>query len=146
MTAVHGRCPGRQLGEFGGRQGALRQWSMLWFASLVPSFLYERFFARSSQEDPAVSGFSYYVENPIPVRDLGGARVRYVFGFGPTLTPPGWNPAFSKFGKSMNVSLTYTLPAVEERLAERYLDLIEAEAMGMAAQETPLAAAMAPSP
>ena len=78
------------------------------------------------------SGFSYYRQLPALPRTLGGASVRNLWGAGPLPTPPAWNPTFSIYGQTLNLSLTYARPAISDALAEQYVACVEREILDVA--------------
>lgn len=117
----------RQYERFVQSNGGLSQWALLWAASWVHPWTYARTIGPILGRTRYATGFSYYGEVQRPLRRLGDAVVTNIWGGGPTTVPPGWNPTFSRFNDSLNLSLTYSLPAVADATAQRYIDLIEEE-------------------
>lgn len=120
----------RQLEAFLAAQEDLCQWAALELAASLHHWCYDWIFKLPLLTKRYSSGFSYYGEIPEHLKSLGGAAVRNIWGGGPTTTPPAWNPVFSRFGERLNLSLTYTRPAISDELACRYLELIRAEVLG----------------
>jgi len=118
----------RQLADYAARQGDLAQWSSMWMASALRIWMYDLLLRMPLGFGSLSSGFSYYGEIVRPIRSIGGAAVCNVWGAGPMATPPGWNPVFSRFGDTLNLSLTYNRPGVPDELARRFVELIEEEA------------------
>lgn len=108
----------------------LAQWTMMRAASLIHAWFYPLIFRLSMGVNVLSSGFSYYGVIKQPGRSIAGATITNCWGGGPLPMPPGWNPVFSKFGSELNLSLTYTRPAVSDELAGRYVELITSEAFG----------------
>ncbi|MFQ5425217.1 MAG: hypothetical protein ACE5F9_14725 [Phycisphaerae bacterium] len=121
----------RQLEDFRKSHGGLMQWAALWWASLMHTWTYGLIFRWPRLAPSFNTGFSYYGEIAEPFRTLFGARVTNLWGGGPTTVPPGWNPVFSRFDKGLNLSLTYSRPAIRDPLAHRYVELIERAMFGM---------------
>lgn len=114
-----------QVQQFLARRGDAAQWAMLETASLVHAWFYPLIFRRFFTSGAYSSGFSYYGEIESPLRRLAGAEVLNIWGGGPTTTPPGWNPVFSRYGDRLNLSLTWSPAAIPDALAERYARHIE---------------------
>lgn len=117
----------QQLQEYRQHKIDLAQWTLMWSASFIPVWFYDLIFRLPLGNTAFSSGFSYYGEIASPLRSLGGFRVTNLWGGGPTTTPPGWNPVFSRFGDKLNLTLTYSWPIVSDELASRYAELIESE-------------------
>lgn len=115
----------KQVQQFLARRGDAAQWALLEAASLVHAWFYPLIFRRFFTAATYSSGFSYYGEIESPLRRLAGADVLNIWGGGPTTTPPGWNPVFSRYGDRLNLSLTWTPPAITDEMAERYASAIE---------------------
>jgi hypothetical protein len=105
----------------------LTQWAMMWAASFLHKWSYPVIFKLPLDLVEFASGFSYYGEIAEPIRSLCGTRVLNLWGGGPTTSPPGLNPVFSKFEDRLNLSLTYDRHLVSDPLVHRFLALIEAE-------------------
>ncbi len=120
-------CILRQLQLFLASNGDLSQWAMLHFAAMVHPWFYRWLYKLPLGVDRFASGFSYYGEIESPLSHIDGAKVVNIRGGGPTTTPPGWNPVFSKFGDRLNLSMTYSRPAISDESAVRYVTLIESE-------------------
>jgi len=118
----------RQFNTYLETQSPLKQWAMIWAASFARASVYQWLMRLPLGLEALSSGYSYYGEISRPLRDFCGAKVSNLWGASPLPTPPGWNPAFSKFGDQINLSLTYARPAIDDELARRYVDLIEEEA------------------
>jgi len=119
----------QQLAAYHETGTPLKQWAMAWLAGTMRASVYQHVLRWPLGFEALSSGFSYYGEAAHPTRTLCGATITNMWGNGPSLIPPGWNPAFSKFGDSLNASLTYARPAISDALAVRYLALIEDEAL-----------------
>ncbi len=119
----------KQLVAYHETRTPLKQWAMAWLAGTMRASAYQRVLKLPLGFEALSSGFSYYGEIDPPTRTLCGATITNMWGIGPSLTPPGWNPAFSKFGGGLNASLSYARPAISDELAARYFDLIEEEAL-----------------
>jgi hypothetical protein len=115
----------QQYQEFLARRGDAAQWALLQAASIVHAWAYPLIFRFPIASGTFSSGFSYYGEIESPLRGLAGAKVANIWGGGPTTTPPGWNPVFSRYGDRLNMSLTWTRPAITDDLAGRYASYIE---------------------
>lgn len=124
-TAALGAEIQAQVQRFLACRGGAAQWALLEAASLVHAWFYPRIFRRFFTGGAYSSGFSYYGEIESPLRRFAGADVLNIWGGGPTTTPPGWNPVFSRYGDRLNLSLTWTPPASPDALAERYASYIE---------------------
>lgn len=124
-----GEAIARQLDDYSARNGELAQWAMMWMASAMRIWMYDIMLRMPIGFGSLSSGYSYYGEIPRPVDALGGATVVNLWGAGPMVTPPGWNPVFSRHGDRLNLSLTHNRPSVPDELAGRFLDLIEEEAV-----------------
>jgi len=120
-----------QIEDFRRSHGGLMQWAALWWASLMHTWTYGLIFRWPRLAPNFNTGFSCYGEITDPLRTLLGARVTNLWGGGPTTVPPGWNPVFSRFGDGLNLSLTYSRPALNDRLSQRYVELIEQTMLGM---------------
>lgn len=119
----------RQVAAYHASRTPLKQWAMAWLAGTMRASVYQRVLKLPFAFEALSSGFSYYGEIDPPTRTLCGATITNMWGSGPALTPPGWNPAFSKFGDGLNASLSYARPAISDGLAARYFALIEEEAL-----------------
>lgn len=117
----------RQLKRYHERDVPLMQWAMIWVAASSRAGFYQLLMRLPLGLEALASGFSYYGEISRPLRTLGGARISNLWGAGPLPTPPGWNPVFSRFDEKLNLSLTYTRPAISGDLARRYVRYIEQE-------------------
>jgi len=115
----------QQLNQFLARRGDAAQWALLQAASVVHPWFYPLIFKFPFAGGAYSSGFSYYGEIESPLRSLAGAEVVNIWGGGPSTTPPGWNPVFSRYGDRLNMSLTWTRPAISDDLARRYASYIE---------------------
>jgi len=116
-----------QFQEFLRNHVDLTQWAMMWAASFLHKWSYTLIFKLPLDIVEFASGFSYYGEIAEPIRSLCGTRVLNLWGGGPTTSPPGLNPVFSKFEDRLNLSLTYDTQLVSDELANRYVELIEGE-------------------
>jgi len=116
-----------QVEAFLAAGGDIAQWALLELAALWHAWFYHLIFKLPLSVNRCSSGFSYYGGIKGHLRAIGNARVRNIWGGGPTTTPPAWNPVFSKFGEQLNLSLTYSRPAISDDLARRYAELIEDE-------------------
>jgi hypothetical protein len=101
--------------------------SVMWMLSHLRLSMYQSLLKLRLGYLPLASGFSYYGEIDPPIRYFGGAKVTNLWGTSLVATPPGWNPAFSRFGRGLNLSLTYACPAVSGELAGQYANYIEEE-------------------
>jgi hypothetical protein len=119
----------QQLATYHETRTPLKQWAMAWLAGTMRASVYQQVLRLPLGFEALSSGFSYYGETAQPTRTLCGATITNMWGNGPSLIPPGWNPVFSKFGDTLNASLTYARPAISDDLAARYLALIEDEAL-----------------
>lgn len=117
----------RQINDFIQTQGHLAQWSLIWLASFMRPFMYQWALRLPLGLESLASGFSYYGLIPQRARHIAGARITNIWGCAPMGMPPGWNPIFNKFEGKMNLVLSWTHPAIPEKLAHRYADLIEKE-------------------
>ena len=117
----------QQVQRFLAARGDVAQWALLELASLWHAWFYHWIFRLPLSVNQCSSGFSYYAEIKNHLKTIGGAKVINIYGGGPTTTPPAWNPVFSKFGDNLNLSLTYSRPAISDEWARRYADLIEDE-------------------
>lgn len=117
----------RQVEAFLAASGDIAQWALLELAALWHAWFYHLIFKLPLSVNRCSSGFSYYGEIKGHLRTIGNARVKNIWGGGPTTTPPAWNPVFSKFGEQLNLSLTYSRPTIGDDLARRYAELIEDE-------------------
>ena len=120
----------KQLQSFLERSGDQAQWALLEAASLIHAWFYPAIFRFAFAGAAYSSGFSYYGEIDSPLRRLAGADVTNIWGGGPSTTPPGWNPVFSRYGDRLNLSLTWTSPHIPDTLAERYASHIEEAILG----------------
>lgn len=120
----------RQVNAYLETETPLKQWALIRAASVARASVYQWLMRLPLGLEALSSGFSYYGEIARPLRLFCGAEVTNLWGASPLPTPPGWNPAFSKFGDQINLSLTYARPAIDDALAHRYVDLIEEEAFG----------------
>jgi hypothetical protein len=120
----------RQLDEYRRQDGHLAQWAMIWAASFMRTSFYEWVFRLPFGFESLSSGFSYYGEIRPPLTVFCGLKMLNFYGGFPLGTPPGWNPAFSRFQDRLNLSLTWNRPDIPDPLAERYAELIEAEVLG----------------
>lgn len=114
-----------QLQSFLERNGDKAQWALLEAAALIHAWFYPTLFRFAFAGAAYSSGFSYYGEIDSPLRRLAGAEVTNIWGGGPSTTPPGWNPVFSRYGDRLNLSLTWTRPHIPDTLAHRYAACIE---------------------
>lgn len=114
-----------QLRHFLDCKGDASQWALLEAASWIHALFYPLIFRFPFAAGAYSSGFSYYSAFPFRLRTLPGAKVTNLWGGGPIATPPGWNPVFSRYGDCLNLSLTWTRPAVTDELATRYASYIE---------------------
>ncbi|MBX3393971.1 MAG: hypothetical protein KF841_01250 [Phycisphaerae bacterium] len=119
-----------QLTSYHERRGDLLQWTMMWAASLIHAWVYELVFALPFGGGSFATGNSFYGEIDSPVRRMGDATVSNLWGGGPNTTPPGLNPVFSRFADRLNLTLTYTRPAISDATAAEYVKLIECEMTG----------------
>lgn len=117
----------QQVQQFLSARGDIAQWALLELASLWHAWLYHWIFKLPLSVNQCSSGFSYYAEIKNHLTSIAGAKVVNIYGGGPTTTPPAWNPVFSKFADNLNLSLTYSRPAMSDEWAVRYADLIEDE-------------------
>ncbi len=118
-----------QLDAYHQRQGPVAQWAQMWLASRLRARHLEWVMDRVNPLGTLCSGFSYYREIADPVRRIAGAAVTNCAGGGPSPTPPGWNPTFSRYRDKLNLTLSYSKPAVDDDIARRFVELIEAEAL-----------------
>lgn len=118
-----------QLETYRRGQGAAAQWAQMWAASWMRPGHYEWLLRRTQLFGTLCSGFSYYGEIARPVREIAGATITNCAGGGPLATPPGWNPTFSRFGDTLNLTLSWNEPAVSDELAHRFVALIEEQAL-----------------
>lgn len=126
-VAAVGRIIQEQLTDYLARRGDILQWTMMWAASLIHAWVYDIIFSLPFEGGRYATGFSYYGEIARPLRKLGGAKVVNLWGGGPNTTPPALNPTFSRFDDRLNLTLTYTMPAVSDATAADYVRLIERE-------------------
>ncbi len=136
-TLVHDRAAltaeiGRQLAAYERADLATRQWALSWAASFARAGFYQVLMRLPLGFEALSSGFSYYRQLPALPRTLGGASVRNLWGAGPLPTPPAWNPTFSIYGQTLNLSLTYARPAISDALAEQYVACVEREILDVA--------------
>jgi len=115
----------KQFQEYLSQEIDMAQWAMMWAASSLHEWFYKLIFKLPLDIGDCASGFSYYGEIAEPVRNFGGATVLNLWGGGPTTTPPALNPVFSKFETRLNMTMTYDKQVINEKLAQRYVDLIE---------------------
>ncbi|HWL92249.1 MAG TPA: hypothetical protein VNT79_01830, partial [Phycisphaerae bacterium] len=120
-----GKAIHAQLTDYLARRGDLLQWAMMWAASLIHAWAYELIFSLPFGGGRFSTGFSIYGEIDPPVRKIGGATVVNLWGGGPNVNPPALNPVFSRFGDRLNLTMTYTRPAVSDETAEEFVLLIE---------------------
>ncbi|HKQ47196.1 MAG TPA: hypothetical protein VJZ71_03890 [Phycisphaerae bacterium] len=113
-----------QLQAFLEVRGDKAQWALLEAAALIHAWFYPALFRFAFAGAAYSSGFSYYGEIDRPLRRFAGAEVTNIWGGGPSTTPPGWNPVFSRYGDNLNLSLTWTRPHIPDALAERYANFI----------------------
>lgn len=118
-----------QLQTYLDNRGDAAQWSLMSLAGLLPFIAHRWIFGLRMFTAHFSSGFSFYAELHPPLRHVGGMPITNLWGGGPTTVPPGMNPVFSRFDKSLNLALTYSWPVVSDELARRYAALIEAEAL-----------------
>jgi hypothetical protein len=104
--------------------------SVMWMLSHLRLSMYQSLLKRVLGGAPLASGFTYYGEIDPPIRSFGGSKVTNIWGTGVVATPPGWNAAFSRFGETLNLALTYARPGVTDELAGQYTDHIESEMFG----------------
>lgn len=121
-----------QVQQFLAAQGDIAQWALLELAALWHAWFYHWIFKLPLSVNQCSSGFSYYGEIKGHLRSIGGLKVLNIWGGGPTTTPPAWNPVFSKFGDQLNLSVTYSRPAISDDLAQRYVNLIDSELLSPA--------------
>ncbi len=114
----------QQLGDYHHNHVDIMQWAMLWTASLMRVSVHQLLYRLPLGFENLSSGFSYYGEIAHPVVSIAGAKVVNVYGGGPQPTPPGMNPVFSSFKGRLNLSLTWNSPAIPDKLALRFLKLI----------------------
>lgn len=125
-----GELIANQLTDYHTRRGDLLQWTMMWAASLIHAWVYELVFALPFGGGLFASGNSFYGEINPPIRRIGNVTITNLWGGGPNTTPPGLNPVFSRFGDRLNLTLTYTRPAISDATASEYVKLIECEMFG----------------
>lgn len=118
----------RQLNEYSGTEMQRKQWAISWAANFSRAGFYQLLMRLPLGLEALSSGFSYYGTIRAPIEAICGARITNLWGAGPLPTPPAWNPVFARFGNTLNLSLTYTRPAISDELAARYIGYIE-EAM-----------------
>ncbi len=104
-----------------------KQWAISWAASFARAGFYQMLMKLPLGLEALSSGFSYYGGIRAPIDAIEGARVVNLWGAGPLPTPPAWNPVFARFGDTLNMSLTYSRPAISDELAESYTNYIEEE-------------------
>lgn len=119
----------RQLQLYRDARTPLSQWAMVWAASCSRTWFYQWLMRLPLGLENLASGYSFYGEPQNPIRSFCGATVTNLWGGGPLPTPPGWNPVFSRFADKLNLSLTYSRPAIDEPLARRFVQLIDSEAL-----------------
>jgi hypothetical protein len=117
----------RQVQEFLAIKGDLAQWTLLEAAALLHPWCYPWIFKLPLTVARCSSGFSYYSGAKVELEWFVGAKVLNSWGGGPTSTPPAWNPVFHRYGGLLNMSVTYSRPAIADELGTRYADLIESE-------------------
>lgn len=115
----------QQLQAYQQARGDVAQWSLMSLAATARFVVHRWIIGLRTFATLFSSGFSYYGELHPPLRSVDGMRISNLWGGGPTTTPPGMNPVFSRFGQSLNLALTYAWPSVSDELAERYLAHIE---------------------
>lgn len=120
----------QQLQAYLDAHGDLAQWTLMSLAALLPFPAHRWIFSSRMFKAHFSSGFSFYGEHHPPLRSVGGLPITNLWGGGPTTIPPGMNPVFSRFDKSLNLALTYSWPIVSDEIANRYVELIQREALG----------------
>lgn len=117
----------RQLTEYSRQDMQRKQWAISWAASFARAGFYQWLMKLPLGLEALSSGFSYYGGIRAPINAICGAPVTNLWGAGPLPTPPAWNPVFCRFGDTLNLSLTYSRPAISDDLAVRYMAYIEEE-------------------
>lgn len=117
----------RQLADYSENDMQRNQWAISWAASFARAGFYQWLMRLPLGLEALSSGFSYYGGIRAPIDALCGARVTNLWGAGPLPTPPAWNPVYSRFGDKLNLSLTYSRPAITDEMATQYLTYIEEE-------------------
>ncbi|MEK6643588.1 MAG: hypothetical protein AABZ08_06730 [Planctomycetota bacterium] len=120
----------QQFQDFLSRQMDMSQWALMWAASFIHKWSYSMIFKLPLSIAAFSSGYSYYGEIAQPIRSLCGRRVLNLWGGGPTPTPPGLNPVFSKFEDRLNLCLTYDTQVISDEMARRFVELIETQMFG----------------
>ncbi|MCB9851693.1 MAG: hypothetical protein H6819_01255 [Phycisphaerales bacterium] len=118
----------RQLVAYSESDMQRKQWAISWAANFSRAGFYQLLMRLPLGLEALSSGFSYYGGIRAPIDAICGARVTNLWGAGPLPTPPAWNPVFARFGDTLNMSLTYSRPAISDELATKYLRYID-EAM-----------------
>ncbi|MCK6457231.1 MAG: hypothetical protein L6Q92_11975 [Phycisphaerae bacterium] len=118
-----------QLERFESEGMAEANWALIWMAGLMRTWQYRILLGLPIGLEPYASGFSYYGEIDPPIREFCGARVTNLWGATPLSAPPGWNPAFSRFDRRLNFTLTWIRGYVSDALAEEFARTIEQEAL-----------------
>lgn len=117
----------RQLARYNDENMQRKQWAVSWAASFARAGFYQWLMKLPLGLEALSSGFSYYGGIRAPIDAICGARVINLWGAGPLPTPPAWNPVFSRFVDTLNLSLTYSRPAITDALAANYMAAIEEE-------------------
>jgi hypothetical protein len=118
-----------QLAQFQTEGLAEANWALLWTVGLMRSWQYRLLLRLPIGLQRYASGFSYYGEIDPPLRRFVGARVSNLWGATPLSAPPGWNPAFSRFGDRINFTLTWLDGYIADDLAGAFAAGIEREAL-----------------
>ena len=117
----------QQLADYAGANMSQKQWAVSWAANFSRAGFYQMLMRLPLGLEALSSGFSYYGPIKAPIDAICGARVLNLWGAGPLPTPPAWNPVFSRFGDTLNLSVTYARPAISDALASSFLRYIDEE-------------------